>query len=184
MGLDMYLYKSVKFDGYSNDDYRDLENTIPDGIKDLKALKKIDAIVKLNKSVEQSVEFYDNLNKAVRHISTDWGYEYLTIFERIAYWRKANQIHNWFVENAQGGEDDCDYYMVSYDQLAELLRLAKEVRKTKNADLLEPVAGFFFGSTNIDEYYWEDIDLTIEQLSEILDSVNFDEEQVFYRSSW
>ena len=36
----------------------------------------------------------------------------VSISERIGYWRKANQIHNWFVENVQGGEDDCKKYYV------------------------------------------------------------------------
>ena len=26
---------------------------------------------------------------------------------RAAYWRKANQIHGWFVKNVQDDEDDC-----------------------------------------------------------------------------
>lgn len=38
----------------------------------------------------------------------------------IGYWRKANQIHNWFVDNVQGGEDDCGTYDVSKEDLEEL----------------------------------------------------------------
>ena len=34
------------------------------------------------------------------------------IEEEAGYWRKANAIHRWFVENVQKGEDDCrDYYV-------------------------------------------------------------------------
>ena len=39
------------------------------------------------------------------------------------YWRKANAIHNWFVINVQGGEDNCKEYYVSRAQLQELLIL-------------------------------------------------------------
>jgi len=35
-------------------------------------------------------------------------------------WRKANAIHQWFVENVQDGEDDCKEYYVTEDQLREL----------------------------------------------------------------
>ena len=49
------------------------------------------------------------------------------IFEA-AYWRKANQIHNWFVENVQDGNDDCREYYVSVEQLKELLQLCKKVK--------------------------------------------------------
>ena len=38
-------------------------------------------------------------------------------FEDVGYWRKANQIHNWFVQNVQGGEDDCGIYEVSQAKL-------------------------------------------------------------------
>ena len=51
------------------------------------------------------------------------------IEEEIGYWRKANAIHKWFVENVQNGEDDCKPYYVEAEQLQELLNLCKEVRK-------------------------------------------------------
>lgn len=41
--------------------------------------------------------------------------------EDVAYWRKANQIHGWFVENVQRGEDDCKEYYVSRKRLKKLL---------------------------------------------------------------
>ena len=43
------------------------------------------------------------------------------------YWRKANQIHNWFVENIQGGNDNCEDYWVSIDKLEELYKIVCEV---------------------------------------------------------
>ena len=36
------------------------------------------------------------------------------------YWRKANQIHNWMVNNVQDGNDDCGLYEVSIDHILEL----------------------------------------------------------------
>jgi hypothetical protein len=47
--------------------------------------------------------------------------------EEIGYWRKANQIHAWFVDNVQGGKDDCEEYGVSRSQLGQLLAAVKEV---------------------------------------------------------
>ena len=41
--------------------------------------------------------------------------------EDVAYWRKANHIHQWFVENVQGGVDDCKEYYASRKQLKKLL---------------------------------------------------------------
>ena len=67
------------------------------------------------------------------------------IEESVGYWRKANAIHNWFVENVQNGEDDCKTYYVSITELEELLELCKEVKrkailkegKIKNGEKLE-----------------------------------------------
>jgi hypothetical protein len=42
------------------------------------------------------------------------------IVEEVAYWRKANAIHRWFVENVQCGNDDCGEYHVSREQLSRL----------------------------------------------------------------
>lgn len=37
------------------------------------------------------------------------------------YWRKANAIHNWFVQNVQDGVDECQTSYVSRETLQELL---------------------------------------------------------------
>ena len=124
-----------------------------------------------------------------------------TVSEEVGYWRKANQIHNWFVENVQNGEDDCKSYEVSRKELETLLNLCREVKKrakivdgdliTENIfeggrikkekrvikiienkeeihDLLPTCSGFFFGDTEYNEYYMDDIDSTIEILENVL----------------
>jgi hypothetical protein len=48
-------------------------------------------------------------------------------FEEVAYWRKANHIHNWFVNNVQAGQDDCGTYEVTKDKLEELVAVCNEV---------------------------------------------------------
>jgi hypothetical protein len=54
------------------------------------------------------------------------------IHEGVAYWRKANHIHAWFVENCQGGEDDCGNYDVSTSKLKELIELCEQVLEKKD----------------------------------------------------
>ena len=75
-------------------------------------------------------------------------------------WRKANEIHRWFVENVQNGQDDCRSYDVGVDQLKELLALIRKVIRTKNTALLPTSGGFFFGSTDYGDYYWQDLKRT------------------------
>jgi len=47
--------------------------------------------------------------------------------EEIGYWRKSNQIHNWFVANVQSGTDDCGEYYVSEDNLEDLLKICNTI---------------------------------------------------------
>jgi hypothetical protein len=101
-----------------------------------------------------------------------------------AYWRKANQIHSWFVREVQGGEDNCGEYYVSSDKLIELLAICKHSLENKDPALLLPQGGFFFGSTDIDEWYWNDLKSTISQLERILALPEFDNLSFYYNSSW
>ena len=106
------------------------------------------------------------------------------IVEEAGYWRKANQIHNWFVENVQNGKDECQESYVSREQLEELLGVCRIVKidKEKAEQLLPTQSGFFFGGTEYDEYYYEDIDNTIEILEEALSDESADD--FAYRASW
>lgn len=60
---------------------------------------------------------------------TKQEYGYDCIHQNLASWRKANQIHAWFVENVQDGVDDCGCYIVSEDTLEELLGICKQVKE-------------------------------------------------------
>jgi len=106
-----------------------------------------------------------------------------SVNERVACWRKANAIHKWFVENVQNGIDDCRRYPVSTDQLQELLDLVKEVLKHKGKalDKLPPLSGFFFGLIEIDEYYWENLEDTVNILEAALKS---DNGVFYYQADW
>ena len=100
------------------------------------------------------------------------------------YWRKANQIHQWFVTNVQGGEDECRPHYVSREQLQELRALCEEVLadKSKAPELLPTASGFFFGNTDYDEWYFQGLEQTVKIIDDCLElpeSWDFE-----YRSSW
>ena len=106
----------------------------------------------------------------------------------VGYWRKANQIHNWFVENVQNGVDDCGEYIVSPSQLRTLLEICKQIHKTKDLKLAEKLLpttdGFFFGSTDYDDYYFDDIEDTIDSLTDVLEKTDFNNEEIYYSAWW
>ena len=150
------------------------------------------------------------LKKKKEEKEFDWNNE-------LAYWRKANQIHKWFVDNIQEGNDDCGYYKVTKEDIESLLKICEEVlehsilvegkiqngKRLENGEwtpilengkyiknpeiaqeLLPTESGFFFGSTDYDEYYIADLEHTVERCKDILENFNFEEDELFYTSSW
>lgn len=156
MGLDMYLYKVNR----SN--------------KTTEELQEIDDDASPDNPLCEGFELEE--------------YEYLrgnyTIFHREAYWRKFNALHGWFVDNAQDGKDDCGYYKVDKTLLNELYNVLVDVQNTKNPEKLQPVGGFFFGSTKVDEWYWGDVENSIEQIGDIIQNFDWEKYDLYYHSSW
>jgi hypothetical protein len=115
----------------------------------------------------------------------------------VAYWRKVNAVHRWFVDNVQDGTDDCKEYYVGREKLEELLDICRriweasdlgtpeeqedmlgnsyqayphaKVNKHLANELLPPQSGFFFGDTELDQWYLHGIKETIDQLEALLD---------------
>lgn len=109
------------------------------------------------------------------------------IMEEVGYWRKANHIHRWFVENVQDGIDDCDYHReVTKEDLEELRDICHEVLcdPDEAAHLLPTESGFFFGSTEYGEWYIADLKETIEICDHALETTDFETQMLYYCSSW
>lgn len=119
--------------------------------------------------------------------------------EEVGYWRKSNHIHNWFVQNVQGDKDDCKDYVVTLSELRNLKNLCEHILHFYNKDelekaeeeallLLPPVEGFFFGSQEIDEHYYNELQYTIKIIDGVLEShVDVSDEcpiVYVYHSSW
>jgi hypothetical protein len=107
---------------------------------------------------------------------------------QIAYWRKANAIHNWFVRTIGNGVDDCEEIDVSTAALQHLYDLCKKQSRNPTkplpGDPLAPTAGFFFGSTERDDGYVSDLADTVRQIEGILDNPDLADANFTYRASW
>lgn len=135
----------------------------------------------------------------------------------VAYWRKANAIHAWFVEHVQDGVDECEPHDVTREQLESLRDLCRKVLAeikirpgdictgttfesnkpplkswcegtvVENSDaaaqVLPTKGGFFFGSTDYDEGYIDDLKYTADRIDLILRETS-DDVEFSYRSSW
>lgn len=91
------------------------------------------------------------------------------IEERVAYWRKSNHIHRWFVDNVQDGEDNCKEYYVEKSQLKELVDLCKQVNeiiKKAPKKTVEIVVGWQGGKEIKEDH--EVYDITSTEIEELL----------------
>lgn len=145
---------------------------------------------------EKLKEDDENIYKALEPYLFEKGnyVHWMDITEDVGYWRKANEVHNFFVEKAQNGVDNCREHEVPKEVLEDLLDRCKEIitaYKEKEddwqivaEDLLPTQDGFFFGSTDYDDWYIDDIDKTITIISKVLNETDFDTHSIFYCSSW
>ena len=154
----------------------------------------------------------------------------------IAYWRKANQIRQWFVNHIEEFDEDDNggYYVVTKELLERLImdcycvlasnedieidekikEKMKKVRalaergvggekdgaketlekmerkygltgvKVRPEDILPTSSGFFFGSTEYDKWYYNQLENTIEQCEKVIDETDWENEVVVYHESW
>jgi len=101
-------------------------------------------------------------------------------------WRKANAIHQWFVDNTQEGFDNCRPHGVSMEELKKLLDLVCKVLDdhSKAEDLLPTQSGFFFGGTEYDKWYFKDLKYTKEKLTKITTDKSYEGLEFVYCASW
>ena len=153
-------------------------------------------------SKRTNVQNWDHMTPEERHTITVTGPQAATIKperiayieEQVGYWRKANAIHRWFVEHCQDGVDDCRQAYVAHEQLAELRDLCRSLVSAYEIDPetatarataeLPPQSGFFFGSTALDDWYWQDLRKTADLLTNALDETVIGRNEFQYQSSW
>lgn len=120
----------------------------------------------------------------ITHLFGDIG----KIESEVCYWRKANWIHKWFVENVQDGKDDCEAYYVSYSNLVDLLSIIDQVLENPSEahSLLPTQEGFFFGLVDYNEDYFSSLRQTQAMLEweiKLYETSDLSFE-FYYQSSW
>ena len=182
MGLDMYLEGSFSKRAYvqpTDQDYADMREG-----------KEV--------TVEKSQALIDALESTgLQNAPIEHHWNHLTYVFPIWTWRKANQIHKWFVDNVQEGNDNCQRHWVPESKLEELLEIINEIleiedpidRKAKAFHTLPTESGFFFGSEDYDDWYFEQLEDTKKVLDKLFNynataesGHRFD--NFYYQSSW
>lgn len=130
--------------------------------------------------------YLHRVNKEERRLRKEGKIDHLN-FEEVAYWRKANQIRKWIVDNTKYEEDwDCVSMKIGKKKLKKLKEDCETVLAdhSKARELLPTSSGFLFGSTEYDDYYYNDLEYTVEVLDKILKETDFDKYRIEYYEWW
>ena len=93
----------------------------------------------------------------------------------VAYFRKVNLLMVFF-----DYEGNCEYKVISQGEIEDLIdRCNRVLADHELAETLLPTtSGFFFGSTDYDEWYFRDVEEVRDTFQKILDETNFGNEVV------
>lgn len=207
MGLDVYFHK-VKRVRKSNseplktiEEYSEIANKRAKdrvrrfGNKVVRSLKWIDAdaytefykkefIGKLPKYTRYSF-VYDNMANEVKDVEEVRKFFKMfvdrTYAESDAYFRKVNFVYRYFAPKL---EDECCF--VTKSDLEDMIDRCDKVLKNHELaeELLPTVSGFFFGSTDYDNYYFDDVKDVRSQFKKLLKGFNEDTDVIFVVMSW
>lgn len=106
-------------------------------------------------------------------------------------WRKANQIFNWLqnrmkekIEDEYFEFENCEYYDFDRQDIIDLKNICEKVNKIKTNDYSEQnlptCCGFFFGSTDYDEWYYKELEWTAIELQNMLNTSDKNEIYTFW----
>ena len=205
MGLDMYLIAEKRLNKNSKVDKQLIEYFDSIDFNEYGADRDGSIYISeyfTTKAIYDALSKMPKLYGQVGHIKTiiPDGDSYI-VSTHIHEWRKANQIHGWFVDNCQYGDDNCRSHHVFADQLVELYKVIKflgrippfsfnkpfipapaQLRLAR--ELLPTRSGFFFGSIEYDEGYFYNIRKTRDILKKVLKPSTINNWQFSYHASW
>jgi hypothetical protein len=158
------------------------------------------------KNIDQIKELAETNNLPNPKLSSS-----IHVRQLVGYWRKANAIHGWFVD-LDNGNDECQEIYVGKEQLEQLRQdcivalanpdrnyqienpkvlyqlmdylnsLETPIDQATYTNPLPPVDGFFFGGNELSEYYFEQLEYTIDLITNLLElDDNF---SFHYQASW
>ena len=207
MGLDIYFYKVKNVRDSKNEPlksiqyYRSLNNK--------RAKDRIGAYVRrsLARLAKANTTEYDNVYKSIFPTGiakyTPFSFKYTKMCDSIkpysevenffnefkkwyfaptdAYFYKVNVVYNFFEHKLV--DEQC---FVTLSDINELIQRAEEVLEDKSraAELLPTRSGFFFGSTDYNDYYFDNLKKIIDTMEKLKTDYNEDTDIIFVSMSW
>ena len=159
MGLDITFYKAKRLkDNETKERLEEIRKEL-----DAEYLKSID---------ERNSKLINELEDEKEKINP-WN--------EVAYFRKVNFLIPFF-----GYEENCSNIEIDKYQVEDLIEACKEVlaNHDKASFLLPTQEGFFFGSTDYDDWYFDDVQNVKEKFEEILADFDRDEDILLMHCWW
>ena len=207
MGLDISFYKVKKVRNSKNEPLNSIDYYRSVNRKRAKDRIRVYAKRSLARLAKAKGTEYENVYKTIFPIGiakyTPYEFQYSKMCEYVkpysevekffkgfvdcyyphddAYFRKVNSVYKFFEHKLE--DEEC---FVTLSDIEELISRAKEVLKDhKKADELLPTrSGFFFGSTDYDEYYFDDLKDIITEMEKLKKDYNEDTDVIFVYMSW
>lgn len=209
MGLDIYFHKVKKVRSSKNEPLKSIDEYSE--LNDERAKKSFtdfaaNALEKLENAKDDAAEYeriYNEIfpKKMSEFTKYSWQYEKMCndtypidlvreFFERFgktyfaesdAYFRKVNFVYRFFEDKL---EEECCF--VTKSDIEELISRCDKVMADHSLaqELLPTRSGFFFGSTDYDDWYYKDLEDCKEQMTKLLEDYDEDTDVIFVIMSW
>ena len=179
MGLDMYLERMPRYRGATASDVSAVESYLGWIAAKERNSEHAQGTFKdwcgrENIPNQKYIDFYSKYyERKYSSWDTEKKYGYDRIMDQVGYWRKANQIHNWFVENVQDGEDDCRYHReVTEDDLQDLLSMCEKIKEIAILKDAPVVSGYQFSNGQATTLYEDGAQIVnADEIEELLPTV-------------
>ena len=186
MGLDMYLRKKHYVKNWSYMGPEELHSvTVRKGGKIVKEIKKkrishvVEEVACWRKANAIHKFFVDKVQKGVDECQESYvdAEQLKDLLDRCKTVLEKSELVNGKIQNGYTVDDKLNrvYNMIEGEVVKD---------SAVSHDLLPSAEGFFFGSTEYDEYYIQDIQYTIEILEAELDKNGEFSGDYYYQSSW
>ena len=186
MGLDIFgtLVKRVR-----KNSSEPLNITIEEASKlaDKRAKDRLSKFAKKSINILENTDadgYVDAYNKIFSKMKNYTRYEFT--YERYyaesdIYFRKVNFVYRYFADKM---EDECCF--VTRGEMEDIVDRCERVLNNEGAaeELLPTMAGFFFGSTDYDNWYYKDVEDCKKQFSKMLKRFNAETDVFFMVFSW
>lgn len=102
-------------------------------------------------------------------------------FKELLFFRKVNFLLPFF-----NYTENCEDIEINKQQVEDLIYTCKKVLKEKSkAKILLPnIEGFFFGSTEYDKIYFDNVKFVLQQFQHLLKIFNFEKDKLIMSCSW